>query len=551
MFIVFREQHIKIIIRKIQSVIGISRRARSIDSQDAHRLGFVAPSEGIVNPTNLDSITTTSLVGTERLHHLSKGLDPMISTSGHQALKVFKTLIQKRHFELTEWNELSQRDQNHFSRRAVNDILSKTLDINVSYQCFQGEVKFIKRRMQEIFGASNPALIRVAQALDRSDVEKADESLAELQSQSELTVSTIAEVIYLRSCLAKSRVDYEQAHFLLSRAVQLVPNDIFYLFKMAQFEYFLCLFESAIDRFEKILNLDLEKNNTHTEISTTVWNELGLAWQASEEYHKAVSYFEQTLAADIKRYGNKHPHVLKSWINLGFIWYEMQEFERCKVYLKKAYDADNELKYLTEPEVLLLWNNLAAAFHHTGMHDDAIDLFDRVLMIIVAQYGDSHPNALTLWNNLGTAWYEKADYQRSIDYFEKVLAIVVKYHGEQDLKAAKAWSHLGTARNANAQFDLSVDLHQKALTLRLKELGAKHPESAVSWNELGVSWWRAENDEKKSIECLNRSLTALQFWGDQYQSDMKIVKDNLQYLRALLIAKAKKEQADMKNGESR
>ena len=475
----------------------------------------------------------------ERAHLLSKPYEAYISSSGHQALKVFKALCERRHFELTEWDELSKRDQTVFSAKAVSDIHRKCRDINTSYQQFLDDVSQIKKRMQDIFGQSHEGLIKVAQALDRSDVDSADQCLDTLQQQNASTVTTAAEVMYLRSCLAKVSVNYEQCHYFLERSVQLIPNDIFYLFKLAQFEHFLGMQESAIDRFEKILVIDFEKHKVETEISTAVWNELGLVWQSLKEYHKAISYFEKTLASDIKRYGNKHAHVVKSWMNLGYVWCETLEYERARSYLRKAYIADTDLKFLPEAEALVLWNNLACVYHQLSQHDEAIDLFDKVLMIVIAQNGDEHPHAITLWNNLGTAWYEKGDYQRSIDYFEKVLALGLKQHGDQDISVAKAWSHLGTARHANAQFDLSVDLHQKALTLRLKLLGGRHPDSAVSWNELALSWWKAEDDEKKSVECLNQSLTAFQFWGDDYQQQMDIVKNNLKHLRALLIAKTK------------
>jgi tetratricopeptide (TPR) repeat protein len=326
---------------------------------------------------------------------------------------------------------------------------------------------------------------RIEQA--KKAITEGDPALAEslLNEVVESGMQQSAKASYQLGVLANNRVNYEKAWQALTRAVELAPDNPFYLNQTGNMARNLGRYDTAIAYFEKALDLGLKAHGPKHPSVATYWNNLGLAWKAKGEYDKAIEYLDKALASNLKTFGPGHPYVATNW------------------------------------------NNLGSTLTNKGDYDKAIEYLDKALASGLKNFGPGHSNVAANWKNLGMAWKAKGEYDKAIEYYEKALASDLKTFGPDHPRVASRWNNLGTAWLAKGEYDKAIEYLGKALASDLKTYGRDHPAVAIDWNNLGEAW-RARGDYGKAREYYSKALVVVKKAGLEHY--VRVTEENIRSL---------------------
>ena len=260
---------------------------------------------------------------------------------------------------------------------------------------------------------------RIEQA--KTAITKGDSALAEslLEEVVASGIQQSAEASYQLGLLAKDRVDYKKAWKTLTRAAELAPDNSLYLNETGFMAKTLGNYDTAIEYYEKSLDLDMMAHGpNHTSVAIS-WNNLGSAWENKGEYDKAIEYYNKALASDLKTLGSEHRNVAIYWNNLGEAYRNKGHYDKAIEYFEKALDSDLKTFGPDHTSVTTRWNNLGAAWDDKGKYDKAIGYYEKALASVLKTLGPVHPRVATYQNNLGLAWNNKGEVDKAIEYFEK------------------------------------------------------------------------------------------------------------------------------------
>jgi tetratricopeptide (TPR) repeat protein len=217
-----------------------------------------------------------------------------------------------------------------------------------------------------------------------------------------------AEVAFRLAELAEDRIDYQTAQVYYDRAIQLAPDNGFYLNEAGSLANTLSKYDTAIEFFEKALALVLKTHGPdHSDVATS-WSNLGIAWKYKGQYDKAIVYYEKALASHLKSFGLEHPKVATCWSNLGGVWANKDDYDKAIDYYQKALASDIKTFGPEYPTVAIRWNNMGGAWAHKGVHNKAMSYYEMALPV-----------------------FEKASLDHMVRFVKGNIASLKKQSGEQ------------------------------------------------------------------------------------------------------------------------
>ncbi len=222
----------------------------------------------------------------------------------------------------------------------LNEVHKHRLCEQESYQVHITDLKERIARLDMLVGKLPDNIIEEAkQALSKGDTKKAELLFIQVEKQANPHIAAAAEAAYQRGKLAEDDINYKKAFEHYHRAMQLNPDNTFYLSKAGNVSLTLGFFNQALKYYELALASGL---NTYGEAHPDVAayrNNLGLAWDSLGEYKKAIEYLELALASDLNTYGEAHPRVATHRNNLGLAWYSLGEYKKAIEYYELALTA--------------------------------------------------------------------------------------------------------------------------------------------------------------------------------------------------------------------
>jgi tetratricopeptide (TPR) repeat protein len=404
------------------------------------------------------------------------------------SLKEYEESLKRREQEIREEiKEAQEKDQEKIQilemqlNAVSNKLGNPEQDLEDHKKLLAGTEQALERQP----GLLPEELEQAKDALNMGNTDKAEELFEKVLKIEGKSIERAAEASYQLGLLARDRVDYETAWEVLSRAVELAPDNSLYLNEVGLMAQTLGRYDSAIKFFEKALAIDLETHGPEHPDVATCWNNLGLTWLGKGKVDKAIEYYKKALSSILKTLGPDHYHVATGWNNLGDAWRQKGEYDKAIEYLEKALDSNLQAFGPDHPYVAIRWSNLGSAWQDKGEVDKAIEYYEKALDSGLKTLGPDHPKVATRWNNLGDAWRDKGDSGKAIQYYEK------------------------------------------ALVSNLKAFGPDHPAVATNWNNLGYTW-QDKGDATKAREFYNKALVVFKKAGQEHY--VQVVEENLRAL---------------------
>ncbi|WP_214045480.1 tetratricopeptide repeat protein [Methanomethylovorans sp.] len=170
------------------------------------------------------------------------------------------------------------------------------------------------------------------------------------------------------------------------------------------------------------------------------------------------------------------------WFKKGFFSEDPEEKISCYDRILESYP---EVSSLWNHELFsLIWSNKGIAYSYLGMHDKALECFDKAL-----QYNELDMDA---WCNKGISLFNLGRYDEAVFCYDKVL--------EKDMSNENALFNKGVSLAHIGKYEEAIDCYSKLH--RELEIDSKF---AVIWYKKGMAY-SSLGQMDEAINCFLRAL---------------------------------------------
>jgi CHAT domain-containing protein/Tfp pilus assembly protein PilF len=242
----------------------------------------------------------------------------------------------------------------------------------------------------------------------------------------------------------------------------------------------------------------------HPDIGQSLSN-LGLAYEAMGNYGQATALYQRALAIAENALGPAHPVVATVLHNLGEVYLVMGDYVRAEPLFQRAITIIEKALGPNDPWVATSLNHLALLYQMKGDYSQAEMLYQRSLEIREKVLGPNHPYVAQSLTNLASLYVTQGDHVQSEKLYQRALAILEKSLGLDHSYVAHVLSNLADLYRGHGEYLRAEPLYRRSLAIREKSLGSQHPYVANALNNLGLIS-QGQGDYKRAEELFRQSL---------------------------------------------
>lgn len=136
------------------------------------------------------------------------------------------------------------------------------------------------------------------------------------------------------------------------------------------------------------------------------------------------------------------------------------------------------------------------------------------MKIKVQVFSENHPEVTTSYNNIGLLYVHLGNYSEALELYQKGLMIGLQVFGESHPDVALSYSNIGLVCNSLGVYDKALEFYQKALKILLKAYGKNHPHIEITLESLITCAKKALLHEVKTLKEL--SVLCTKIFGTQH-----------------------------------
>lgn len=196
-------------------------------------------------------------------------------------------------------------------------------------------------------------------------------------------------------------------------------------------------------------------------------------------FDEAIELLESTLAGRERVLG-VHMDTASTLHNLAYAWAELGQIERALAMDRRQLELVEQLAGPDSAEALVTLSSVAHGLTMLERHDEAIELFERILAGYRLHLGRLHPNTLSVLHNLAYLSRTQGDHEiaegRYLDVIEKRREVL----GSDHLQTLNSIANLGALYLDDGRLDQAQPLIEEAVQRRIEILGPEHADSLAS-----------------------------------------------------------------------
>jgi tetratricopeptide (TPR) repeat protein len=246
-----------------------------------------------------------------------------------QLRKDLETLHKSRTENLQYKMELLELKLAEVNRRLANPAES-----------YQKRIAFLESTIRELRtfkGDVNDNLLAKAEtALQQGDTTLADDLFAQIEEQEKMSIERAAKAAFERGKIAVDNIDYRKALKHYTRAVELAPNNGYYLSYAGSMAGTMGKHDQEVRWKTRSLDLYLKSGGEDSSNVAGLRNNLGSAYYSLGQNDKAIEYYQLALASDLKTYGEDHSKVAIRRNNLGSAYDSLGQYDKAIEYYQLA-----------------------------------------------------------------------------------------------------------------------------------------------------------------------------------------------------------------------
>ena len=311
-----------------------------------------------------------------------------------------------------------------------------------------------------------------------------------------------------RADLARSNAEYEEAEDILSSVTESEesPKNLKFEAKgvLAQLFEDQGLYPKAEVTTQEILDYETETlGETHPNAITSLNNLAGLQRkqsrfiEAEKGYELALKRFQETL-------GKKHPSTLAVMNNLALTLETQGLYDRAEPLYRKALKTSKSVLGEVHPTTIANMNNLAMLYSQ-GTFDKSEPLYKETIDLLAGERGEEHPDTIAVKNNLGYLYLLQERNDDAVELFEEVVLVWEEILGERHQKYMKGLNNLGRVNHNLGELETAEEMIAQALELRVEVMGENHMDTLRSQHDLGKLYIDMDRLDE-SLELLQKTL---------------------------------------------
>jgi serine/threonine protein kinase/tetratricopeptide (TPR) repeat protein len=197
------------------------------------------------------------------------------------------------------------------------------------------------------------------------------------------------------------------------------------------------------------------------------------------QFEEAIELLESTLAGRERVLG-VHMDTASTLHNLAYAWAELGEIERALAMDRRQLELVEQLAGPESEEALVTLSSVAHGLTMLERHDEAIELFERILAGYRQHLGLRHPNTLSVLHNLAYLARRQGETelaeQRYLDVIEQRRQVL----GSTHLQTLNSIANLGALYLEDGRLERARPMLEEAARSRVEVLGPEHPDSLAS-----------------------------------------------------------------------
>ena len=188
-------------------------------------------------------------------------------------------------------------------------------------------------------------------------------------------------------------------------------------------------------------------------------------------------------------------------------------------YLKKRCELDT---------LNTQWISEVANYYrdYTGNFDEALEYYNKVLVILNQTPDSLSPDLANTYNNIGLVYYYKGDLDEALKWHNKALHIEEQVLDSLNPTLADTYNNIGNVYQVKGNLDESLKWHNKALLIQEKVLSPLSPDLAGTYNNIGVVYMRQGNLDE-ALNWLDKALQIKEQVLDSLSNDLALSYDNM------------------------
>jgi tetratricopeptide (TPR) repeat protein len=300
-----------------------------------------------------------------------------------------------------------------------------------------------------------------------------------------------AESWYFSALIADQEGLGESAINYLSKALEIDPKNLKYLYTLGDIYYALSYLNEGIKLFKFITSIDPQDYNG--------FYNLAVFQQKKKLYDESLENFRKVLELDKDN--------VNSIYNIGNILIDSKDYVNATAYFKKVIER--------QPNSDDALNNLGFLQLESRNYEKALGYLNKAILI--------NPNNFSALNNLGKIYNEKSLYSDALKYFDRAIKLKSDY--------VDAYSNRGVVFKELKLYEASLNDYDKAILLDSKNPEANYKKAILLLHlqEFSSGWnlyhwrWRINNQFSKKLETeipswdgrVSGGKIRILFWAEQ------------------------------------
>lgn len=214
----------------------------------------------------------------------------------------------------------------------------------------------------------------------------------------------------------------------------------------------------------------------HARVARAAQNLFGL-YRDMGRLDSAVVYAQEAVSISRIVHGVDHVITATNLANLGVVEIDLSRFDLARTYLEEsvsildAPDASPQIRL----QLAMQLNNLGNVYAELRKQVDAVDAYQRSLIIREDILGPDHPDVAVTLGNLASACASAGMWTRADSLNRRALAILQTWYGSDHTALTHTLVNLASIAHRQGSIDEAYDYYQRALDIRSRAFGEIHP----------------------------------------------------------------------------
>lgn len=237
------------------------------------------------------------------------------------------------------------------------------------------------------------------------------------------------------------------------------------------------------------------------------------------KYDEAMPMYERSLKEKIDLLGEFDSMVAVSMNNLADLYLRLKQPEKALPLYEKAMNVMQINLGRSHPMMATLLSSLASAHLQQGKHEEALELYERARKIKEKLMGENHISVAVVLNNVAATYQiaaqkgdkseKDAKYTKAFDLYQRVLNIRIATYGEDNPILSPTLINIASIHQAQKTNDKAIECYQKALKSMESSAGSSPMDLTYSIHQIAKIYMNTDKFNE-AIEQYKRELEILE-----------------------------------------